>query len=80
MQEFMFETFTDVVNQGCFFCGNDSINVSSTNHEYDHCIDVCRKQFITRETWSLAFEVKDDLGCSKVILTALEDLVKQNWL
>jgi len=37
-------------------------------------------QFITRETWSLAFEVKDDLGCSKVILTALEDLVKKNWL
>jgi hypothetical protein len=79
LQEPMFKTFIDVVKEGCFFCGDDSVKVLSTHHEYDNCIDVCSKHFITREAWSSVSDEKDNLRCSTVILTAMGDLASQNW-
>jgi len=78
--ESIFETFTDVVDEGCFFCGSDSPTGISTDYENDHCVDVCSNEFITTEVWSSNFEVEDNHGCSNVILTALGDLVNQGWL
>jgi hypothetical protein len=76
----MFETFTDVVNEGCFFCGDSSSTLMSTGYEHDHCVDVCSNQLITVEAWSSTFEVEDNHECSSVILTAMGDLVNKGWL